>query len=105
MRKLTKKKLLKVLAGNLIIWEKIKTTEGRAKKLRVFLEPLISIAKKQTLSSYRFLLARLPKTAANKLFYEIAPRYKNRPGGYLRIIKHSKRRLNDGARMATIEFV
>jgi len=53
----------------------------------------------------RLLLARLPRAAAQKLFYEIAPRYQNRAGGYLRVIKSSKSRKKDGAETAIIEFI
>jgi len=63
------------------------------------------LAKKNNLGTLRLLLARLPKPAAQKLFYEIAPRYQNRAGGYLRIIKSGKPRKKDGAEMAIIEFV
>jgi ribosomal protein L17 len=51
------------------------------------------------------LLAVLPKGAAEKMFYEIGPKYKSRTGGYLRITKNAAQRMRDGANMATIEFV
>lgn len=96
---------LKILASNLIMAEHIKTTEARAKELRPRVEKLLTVAKKQNLASKRILLARLPEAAANKLYYEIAPRYQNRSGGYLRILKSSVQRKRDGARRAVIEFV
>lgn len=99
------KSFLKILANNLILQEKIETTEGRAKELRPFVERLISYGKKQNLAAYRLLLKKIPQAAADKVYYELSPRYKNRPGGYLRIIKHSQTRKNDGAKIVTIEFV
>lgn len=96
---------LKGLIGNLIIREKIETTEARAKEIRSLTEKLVTIAKKQTLAGLRILLSRLNKIAAQKLYYQIAPRYLERKGGYLRIIKETKARKNDGSRMAIVEFV
>jgi len=96
---------LKILANNLILQEKIETTESRAKELRPWVENLISWGKKQKLVAYRRLLKKLPTGAADKIYYELAPRYQNRAGGYLRIIKHSEVRKNDGAKIVTVEFV
>jgi len=96
---------LKGLAGNLIFKEKISTTEIRAKELKSFVERLVTLAKKQNLSSLRLLISRLNKKSAQKLFYEIAPRYTNRKGGYLKMVKSGLKRQNDGAKMAIIEFV
>ena len=99
------KPFLKILANNLILQEKIETTEGRARELRPFVERLISYGKKQKLAAYRVLLKKIPQAAADKVYYELAPLYKERSGGYLRIIKHSLARKNDGAKIVTIEFV
>lgn len=99
------KPFLKILANNLILREKIKTTENRARELRLLVERLISYGKKQKLAAYRMLLKKLPQAAADKIYYELAPHYQDRPGGYLRIIKHSEVRKNDGAKIVTIEFV
>jgi large subunit ribosomal protein L17 len=99
------KAFLKILANNLILQEKIETTEGRARELRPFVERLISYGKKQNLATYRTLLKKLPQSAADKIYYELAPRYKERKGGYLRIIKHSLARKNDGAKIVTVEFI
>ena len=96
---------LKGLLNNLIMRESIETTEPRAKELRPKMEKLLTLAKKQTMASFRLLLSRLPKQSAQKLYYEIAPRYVDRKGGYLRIIKGMKRRKRDSAKMAIIEFV
>lgn len=100
-----RKALFKGLLNNLITKEKILTTEAKAKELRSRLEKLISIAKKENLASLRILLGRLPKKSAEKLYYEIAPRYKERRGGYLRVIKSGRVRKSDGAKIAMIEFV
>ena|SRR3989344_2318935 len=100
-----RKSFLKTLENNLILREKIKTTEARAKELRPMVEKLVSLAKKQNLASFRILLSKLPKAAAGKLYYEIAPKYKDRKGGYLRILKTSLRRQRDAAKQAIIEFV
>jgi large subunit ribosomal protein L17 len=84
---------------------KIQTTEARAKEIRPEVERLVSLAKKQNLASLRLLLARLPKDSANRLYYDIAPKYQDRPGGYLRILKTAERRKRDAAKQAIIEFV
>lgn len=81
------------------------TTEARAKEIRPMVERLVTYAKKQTLANMRLLLSKVPKKAAEKLYYEIGPRYQNRAGGYLRILKVSNRRKRDAAKMALIEFV
>lgn len=97
--------LLKTLAGNLIIEEKITTTEAKAKEIKSRVEKLTTLAKKQKLADLRLLMSRLPKKSAQKLFYEIAPRYASRRGGYLRIVKRGVQRKKDGSKMAVIEFV
>lgn len=97
--------LFKSLINNLILEEKIETTEAKTKEIRSRMEKLITIGKKQNLSALRTLLSRLPKKSAEKLYYQISPRYQNRKGGYLRIIKSAKRKKKDGAKMAIIEFV
>lgn len=82
------------------------TTEIRAKEVRSVIEPLVTIAKKQSVSHLRMVLSRLPhKSSAYKLFYEIAPRYADRKGGYVRIIKQGAVRKRDGTRVARMEFV
>lgn len=95
---------LKSLAANLILKEKIKTTQARAKELRSFVERLVSIAKKGNLDSQRSLAAILPPAARKKLIKEIIPRYGQKAGGYTRITK-LVRRLSDGATMVYIEFI
>src|SRR3989344_5232143 len=95
-----RRSFLKGLANNLIMQEKIETTAPRAKETRPLVERLVTIAKKQQLAALRSLLSKLPKQAAQKLFYEIAPRYKDRTGGYLRITKEAKHRKRDAAPLA-----
>ncbi len=96
--------LMKSLAANLILKEKIKTTEARAKEMRSLVERLISYGKKNDLASRRRLMAALPAAAAKKVYKEIAPRLADRVGGCTRIIKLG-RRLSDSAKMAFIELV
>ncbi len=100
-----RRSFIRILANNLIMKEKITTTEERAKSIRPIVEKMVTIGKKQQLANFRLLLSRLPKQSAEKVYHEIGPRYKERPGGYLRIIKQSRMRKRDGARMAVIEFV
>jgi len=99
-----RKQLLKALTRELFLREKIKTTEERAKELRSFAEKYVSRAKKGDLASRRYLLRFLSKNIVKKLVAEIAPRYKERKGGYTRIIKLGPRE-NDGAKMAIIELI
>ncbi|MBU1102421.1 50S ribosomal protein L17 [Patescibacteria group bacterium] len=95
---------LKSLTANLILKEKIKTTEARAKELRFLIERLITIAKKGTIASQRLVAAALPARAAKKLVKEISPRFSERKGGYVRLIKLG-RRLSDGAKIVFIELL
>lgn len=91
----------KSLIGN----EIIKTTLPKAKELRRYLEPLITLAKKDSVSNRRLADAKLKdKKAVGKLFSELGPRYLQRPGGYLRIIKCGFRK-GDCAPMALVELV
>jgi large subunit ribosomal protein L17 len=96
--------LLNSLASSLILHKKIKTTEVKAKELRRFIEPLVTKAKAEGLANRRQVRRFLSDSVAKKLFGEIAPSYKERPGGYTRITKLAPRE-SDGARMAQIEFV
>ena len=99
-----RKALLKSLARALFLTEKIKTTEAKAKELRPFAEKIITTAKKQDLSSRRILVKYFSKDLAKKIVDQICLKYKNRKGGYTRIIKLGPRK-DDGARMAIIELV
>lgn len=96
--------LMKILAHNLIEHEKITTTVVKAKALKQFIEKIISRAKKQNLATLRYLLGLFSKKTAFKVYYDLAKRYENRTGGYVRIIKLGKFK-KDGSELATIEFV
>ena len=96
--------LLCSLVSSLILKEKIVTTENKAKKLRPFLEKSISRSRKDTLANRRLLLKKFSPAVVDKLMKEIGPRYKERSGGYSRIIKTNPRK-SDSARMAIIELV
>lgn len=96
---------IKGLLNNLIIEGKIETTLARAKEIKPKLEKMVTLAKKQDLFALRLLLRRLPEKSAMKLYYEIGPKYKNRRGGYLKIIKTSKVTKRDGVGVAEIQFV
>ena len=97
--------MLANLAENLILHKRIKTTESRAKELRRYIEPLITKAKKGDLNSIRMISRKIRhKNILGILLYDIAPVYKNRNGGYTRIIKLGFRD-NDRASVALIEFV
>ncbi len=100
-----RKALLKNLANSLILYEKITTTEAKAKVLKPYLERMVTRAKIDTLHNRRELLKKLPtKNSVKKMFEVIGPKYKTRSGGYLRIIKLVPRK-GDAAKMAVIEFV
>ena len=93
------------MTASLIQHELIKTTLPKAKELRRVAEPLITLAKEDTVAKRRLAFARLrDKDAVGKLFTEIAPRYAQRPGGYLRILKCGFRP-GDKAPMAYVELV
>ncbi len=97
--------LMRSLARNLINETKIKTTLAKAKELRPYVEKLITKAKTGTLASRRLVISRVGGVKETKaLFDTIAPKYKDRKGGYTRIIKVANRKL-DAAAMAVIEFV
>lgn len=97
--------LMKNLAGALIAHKRINTTLAKAKVLRVFLEPLVTKSKENTMHSRRTVFSYLMnKYAVTELFDVIGPKIMDRPGGYLRIIKTGFRK-GDGAETAMIEFV
>ncbi len=96
--------LLKILAGNLILKERIKTTRAKAKEVAPFVEKIITRAKKQNLASRRILVSLVSEKAATKAFKELGPRYLERKGGYTRIIKLGPR-FSDAAEMVILELV
>ena len=100
-----RKALFQSLAISLIEHEGIKTTLAKAKELRLFIEPLITLAKEDTLSNRRIAFSKLRnKSAVGKLFSDLGPRFKERPGGYSRIVKIGFRK-GDAAPIAFIELV
>lgn len=99
-----RKALLKGLAVNLFMRGKIKTTETRAKEMRSLAERLIEKTKKGDLAGIRYVAKILPKATVKKLAKDIAPKYKDRQGGYTRIFKLGRRK-NDAAKTAIIELV
>ena len=100
-----RKAMFSNMANSLFDHEIIKTTLPKAKELRRVAEPLITLAKSDSVSNRRSAFSKLrDKEMVGKLFNELAPRYKNRPGGYTRILKCGFRS-GDSAPMAYIELV
>jgi large subunit ribosomal protein L17 len=100
-----RKALLRNLATQLFTHERIKTTETRAKAVRPFAERLITIAKEDTVHARRSVSKVIhDKDVVKKLFGELSPRFKDRPGGYTRIMKLGHRQ-GDDAKMSIIELV
>ncbi len=93
------------MSASLLRSETIKTTLPKAKELRRVVEPLITMAKEDDVARRRRAFDRLrDKEAVGKLFNELGPRYKDRPGGYLRILKMGHR-AGDAAPMALVQLV
>jgi large subunit ribosomal protein L17 len=100
-----RKAMFRNMTASLIEHELIKTTLPKAKELRRVAEPLITMAKDDNVAKRRLAFSRLRSDAAvGKLFGELGPRYKERPGGYLRILKCGYRP-GDKAPMAFVELV
>ena len=93
------------MVASLVEYELIKTTVPKAKELRRYAEPLITLAKKDSVANRRLAFNRVrDKATVGKLFNELGPRYESRPGGYLRILKCGYR-AGDKAPMAYVELV
>ncbi len=104
-KKAPREAMLRSLATSFIIYEKIRTTEAKARVLRPIAEKLITTAKKDTLHNRRQVLKTVYLAgAAKKLFEVISPRFQERKGGYTKIVKIAPRK-NDGAKMAIIKLV
>ena len=100
-----RKAMFQNMTNSLFEHEIIKTTLVKAKELRRFAEPLITLAKQDSVANRRLAFNRMrDKKMVGKLFTELSPRYTNRPGGYLRIMKCGFRS-GDAAPMAYIELV
>lgn len=99
-----RKILIRNLANDFILKEKIKTTPAKARVLKAFIEKLITKSENDTLAARRHLLKHLSEKSAQKLIKEISPRYRERKGGYTRLTK-LKNRAGDNALIVLIEFV
>lgn len=95
---------LRSLVRALVLKDKIETTEARAKELSRAAEKVVTAARKGGLTARRSLLKSFDETAVKKLIDELGPRFKERAGGYTRIVKIGPRK-SDGAKMVIIEFV
>lgn len=101
-----RKALVQGLAIELITHGKIRTTETKAKAIKPFVEKLVTLAKNDTVANRRLAFTKLNnKEAVAALFANVAPKFKQRPGGYTRILKLAEGRLGDGAKEAFIAFV
>lgn len=104
-KKAPRQALIRGLATNLVLYEKIQTTDARARALRPFVERLITTGKSGDLNARRELIRVLyTPNAVKKVLEVLSPRYKTRPGGYTRILKLGQRK-GDAALMVQIEFV
>jgi large subunit ribosomal protein L17 len=100
-----RKALMRNMTVSLLKHELIQTTLPKAKELRRFAEPMITLSKEDGLARRRLAFDRLrDRDVVTKLFNELGPRYKQRPGGYLRILKNGYR-AGDNAPMAVVELV
>jgi len=100
-----RKAMFKNMANSLIDHEVIRTTLPKAKELRRFVEPLITVSKEDTVAKRRLVFSRLrDRDSVTKLFNELAPRFQDRPGGYLRILKCGFR-TGDKAPMAYVQLL
>ena len=100
-----RKAMFKNMAASLVEHELIKTTLPKAKELRRVAEPLITLAKNDSVANRRLAFSRVRNDAVvAKLFEELGPRYQDRPGGYIRILKCGYR-AGDAAPMADVELV
>jgi large subunit ribosomal protein L17 len=100
-----RKAMFRNMTASLVEHEVIKTTLPKAKELRGFAEPLITLAKRDSVANRRLAFDRIrDKATVGKLFSELGPRYQERPGGYIRILKCGYR-AGDKAPMAYVELV
>jgi len=101
-----RKALVQNLCIELITHGKIKTTETKAKAIKPTVEKLVTLAKIDTVANRRLAFTKLNnKEAVKALFDTVAPKFKQRPGGYTRILKLTEGRLGDGAKESIIAFV
>ncbi len=103
--KAAREMMLRNMAASLLLYEKIKTTEAKAKACKPLVEKMITTAKTGDLTARRSLISNLPQPLAVKKAMDVlGKRYAERPGGYTRIIRLSKR-VGDGAQMVQLELV
>ncbi len=104
-KKQPREMMLRNLASSVILYEKVKTTDAKAKAVKPLVDKLITVSKKGDLTARRRLIAKLPqKMAVKKLMEVLGKKYQDRQGGYTRIVKLGERE-GDGAKMAQIELV
>jgi len=100
-----RKALLRNLATSVVLYEKVQTTEAKAKTVKPIVERYVTKSKTPTLHNRRQMLAYFyDEKAVQKLLEDLGPRYKDRPGGYMRITKLGKRK-GDNAPIVQLEFV
>ncbi len=101
-----RKALVQNLAIELITHQQIRTTDTKARAIKPFVEKLVTLAKVDTVANRRLAFTKLNnKEAVKALFDVVAPKFKQRPGGYTRLLKVAEGRLGDGAKEAYIAFV
>ncbi len=101
-----RKSLMKNLASEIIDHGKIKTTHAKSKAIKPYVEKLVTLAKNDTVANRRLAFKKLNnKAAVTKLFAEVGPKFKERNGGYTRIVKLADGRVGDAAKMSYISFV
>ena len=100
-----RKALLRGLISSLFEYQRIETTLARAKAIKGIAEKLVTFGKRGDLHAKRMVMSYIPnRTVVAKLFSDIAPRFVDRNGGYLRVVQ-TRQRVNDRAHMAVIEFI
>ena len=101
-----RRSLMKNLASEVIDHGKVKTTHVKCKAVQIYVEKLITLAKEDTVANRRLASARIQnKNAVAKLFTEVAPKYKERKGGYTRVIRLADGRVGDNSKMSFISLV
>ncbi len=101
-----RKSLMRNLSVELIDHGKIKTTHAKSKAIKPYVERLITLAKNDSVANRRLAFTKLNnKAAVTKLFTEVAPKFKERAGGYTRIVKIADGRVGDAAKMSYISLV
>lgn len=98
-----RRKLLRTLASSVILYERIETSYANARAVKPYVERLVTRAKVENLHNRRHLLSKLTRNATAKVLEVYGPRFANRPGGYLRLIKLNNPKA--GASKAVLEFV